>query len=67
MAHEGQGDADHWRQAHDHHQIDRDIEEDRRRHARRQQLAEPVVRIACHGQGPIEDQRKAADHHDAAH
>ena len=28
IGHEGQGDADHRRKAHDHHQVDRHVEED---------------------------------------
>ena len=35
MAHERQRDADHWRQAHHHHQVDADVEKCRHHHPRR--------------------------------
>ena len=64
MAHERQRDAHHGGKPHDHHQIDRDIEEDRRGHAQRDQRPEPVAAGARDRQAPAQDHRESAKHHD---
>src|SRR6476620_5005911 len=59
-----QRDADHRREAHDHHQIDRDIEEDRRAEARRAELAEAGRAALADLEAPTDDEGEGEDQED---
>ena len=58
MAHEGQRDTNHRGQPHDHHKIDRDIEEDRRNHTASQKAPQSVARRTRDGPAPAQDQKE---------